>query len=295
MNRKPPLQNHSEFEIELSGTSTETFASTNSVVSRKMQVLPVKMPLIKPKEDLVKAVLQATEKQRLELMENDIVALSSKIVSFAEGRLAKLSEVKPSKKAELLAEQYALAPAFAELILREADRIIGGVEKAVLTLNNGVFTVNAGIDNKNAPKGFVVLWPKNPQRQAEHIRREILRRTGKRVGVLIVDSTVAPLRMGTRGLAIGVAGFEPVRDYRRTRDLFAKEIVMTLHAVADDLASAVHSVMGESVERTPVAIIRGAHVTFADNVNAESMKIKFKDDVYVALLKSRQSSVLKEH
>lgn len=257
-----------------------------------MQVLAVKTPMIRPKDDLVEAILRAIEAQRLELNENDILAVSSKIVSFAEGRLAKLSEVKPSKKAELLAKQYALTPAFAELVLREADRIIGGVRKAVLTLNNGVYTVNAGIDNKNAPEGFVVLWPKNPQLQAERIRDEIVRRANKRVGVLIVDSSIAPGRMGTRGVAIGVAGFEPVKDYRKTWDLFGKNIVMTLHAVADDLASAAHIVMGESTERTPIAIIRDAPVTFTDAADAQSMKIPLKDDIYTALLKPRRRSAL---
>jgi coenzyme F420-0:L-glutamate ligase/coenzyme F420-1:gamma-L-glutamate ligase len=253
-----------------------------------MHVLPVKTPLVKPGDDLVRVVLQSMRNQGLELFDNDVLVLSSKIVSFAEGRLAKLSDVTPSRKAKLLAKKYSLAPAFAELILREADRLVGGVAKAVLTLNDGVFTVNAGIDNKNAPKGFAVLWPKNLQRQAEHIRKEILRHTNKLIGVLIIDSTVAPLRMGTRGLAIAVAGFEPVKDYRGTRDLFRKEIAMTLHAVADDLASAAHSVMGESVERTPAAVVRGARVTFTDEANAESMKIAFEKCVYMGLPKPRR-------
>jgi coenzyme F420-0:L-glutamate ligase/coenzyme F420-1:gamma-L-glutamate ligase len=255
-----------------------------------MQVLAVRTSLIKLGDDLIEAVLQSIRKRGLELLDNDVLALSSKIVSFAEGRLARLSDVKSSRRAVLLAKKYALTPAFAELILKEADCVIGGVAKAVLTLNDDVFTVNAGIDNKNAPEGFAVLWPKNPQYQAEYIRKEIVRRTDKRVGVLIVDSAVAPLRMGTRGLAIGVAGFEPVKDYRRTRDLFRKEIVMTLHAVADDLASAAHSVMGESVERTPVAIIRGAPVIFLDKVDTESMKIAFKECIYMGALKPRRCS-----
>jgi coenzyme F420-0:L-glutamate ligase/coenzyme F420-1:gamma-L-glutamate ligase len=253
-----------------------------------MQVLAVKTTLVKSKDDLIKIILQAMRKQGLELSDKDVLALSSKIVSFAEGRLAKLSEVKPSQRAKLLAKRYMLLPAFAELILREADRVVGGVAKAVLTLNHGVFTVNAGIDNKNAPRGYAVLWPVNPQKSAKQIRKEIMRHTKKNIGVLIIDSTVAPLRMGTRGLAIGVAGFEPVKDYRKTRDLFGKEIMMTLHALADDLASAAHSVMGESMERTPVAIIRNAPVVFADKIDAESMKIAFKNCVFMESLKPRR-------
>jgi coenzyme F420-0:L-glutamate ligase/coenzyme F420-1:gamma-L-glutamate ligase len=256
-----------------------------------MHVLAVKTSLVKPGDDLIRVVLRSMRRQGIELLDDDVLAVSSKIVSFAEGRLAKLSDVKPSRKAKLLAKKYTLMPEFAELIFKEADKVVGGVKSAVLTINNGIFTVNAGIDNKNAPKGSAVLWPKNPQRQAEHIRREIVRRTSKRVGVLIVDSAVVPLRMGTRGLAIGVAGFEPVKDYRKTHDLFRRKIVMTLHAVADDLASAAHCVMGESVERTPVAVIRGAPVAFADKVDADSMKIAFNECVYLGSLKPRLRSI----
>jgi coenzyme F420-0:L-glutamate ligase len=254
-----------------------------------MQVLPVQTPLIRAANDLVKVVLEAIQKQGLELRDDDVLVLSSKIVSSAEGRLVKLSEVEPSKKAKRLAKLYALTPAFAELILQEADRIVGGVKKAVLTLNDDVFTVNAGIDNKNAPKSYAVLWPKNPQQSAERIRKEIARRVGRQVGVLIVDSTVAPLRWGTRGLAIGVAGFEPVKDYRKTRDLFGKEVLITLHAVADDLASAAHAVMGEATERTPIAIIRDAPVTFTEKVDANKMKIAFKDCIYMGSFKPKRT------
>lgn len=253
-----------------------------------MEIFPIKTPLIKPKDDLVDIVLKAIRKQRLELRENDILALSSKIVSIAEDRLARLSEVKPSRKAKLLAKRYALAAEFAELVLREADCVVGGVVKALLTLNDGVFTVNAGIDNKNAPKGYAVLWPKDPQKSAEQIQRGITCHIKKTIGVLIVDSTVVPLRWGTRGLAIGVAGFEPVKDYRKTCDLSGKEIVMTIHAVADDLASAAHTVMGESVECTPVAIIRYAPVVYADRISVGAMKIASKNCVYMASFRARR-------
>ncbi|MGQ9566368.1 MAG: coenzyme F420-0:L-glutamate ligase [Candidatus Bathyarchaeales archaeon] len=259
-----------------------------------MQVIALKTPQIKPRDDLIGTIIVAMKKQRLKFLDDDVVALSSKIVSFAEGRLVKLDEIKPSKEARHLAKKYALAPAFAELVFQEANHLLGGVKRAVLTLNNGVFTINAGIDNKNAPRGYAVLWPKNPQQSAERIRKEITQRVGKRVGVLIVDSTVEPLRWGTRGLAIGVAGFEPVKDYRRRCDLFGKEIVITLHAVADDLASAAHLVMGEADEHTPVAIIREAPVTFVDKINAETMKIAFKDCVYMGAFKLKLANKRKK-
>lgn len=246
-----------------------------------MQIFAIKTQLIKPRDDLVTVLLEALQRESLELENRDVLAISSKAVASADGRLIELKTVSPSRKAVELAKKYFLEPEFAELVLREADHVYGGVEKAVLTLKNDVLTVNAGVDHKNAPAGFAAIWPLNPQRRAEQIREEVRNRTGKDVGILIIDSTVAPLRMGTRGMAIGVAGFKPVKDCREQKDLFKKPLLITRHAVADDLASAAHLMMGEAGESTPVALIRGAPVTFAESVYSEEMKIDPEECVYM--------------
>jgi coenzyme F420-0:L-glutamate ligase len=161
-------------------------------------------------------------------------------------------------------------PEFAEIIRQEADRICGGVEKAVLTVKNGILTANAGIDNKNAPNDCVVLWPKDPPKWANHFRQQIESKTGMRIAVLVVDSGLVPLRIGTSGLALAVAGFMPVREYRGRKDLYGKPILITRHAVADDLASAAHLLMGESSERHPIVLIRNAPVDFDGNIYGSS-------------------------
>ncbi|MGB9713445.1 MAG: coenzyme F420-0:L-glutamate ligase, partial [Candidatus Bathyarchaeales archaeon] len=174
-----------------------------------MKLYAIKTRLVKVGDNLVDIILEALKEQNIPLENNDILVLTSKIVAYAEGSLVKLSEVKPSEKAKELAEKFSLQQELAELILQEAEKIYGGVEKAVLTLKNGVLTANAGIDNKNAPIGYVSLWPKNAREVAKSIREEIKRKTDKIVAVLIIDSGLAPLRKGTVGVALAVAGFKP--------------------------------------------------------------------------------------
>ena len=227
-----------------------------------MRLYAVKTEVVKTGESVVEVILESLKKQNLQLEDGDVLALSSKIVSYAEGRVVELSDIKPSEEAKKLAKKFLLKPEFAELVLQEADKIYGGAERAVLTLKNGVLTANAGIDNKNAPVGSVALWPKNAKEWAKRIREEITHRTSKHIAVLIVDSGLVPLRLGTNGLALAVAGFKPVIDLRGKKDIFGKPLAITRHAVADDLASAAHLLMGEVAEKTPIVLIKDAPVVF---------------------------------
>ncbi|MGA3190967.1 MAG: coenzyme F420-0:L-glutamate ligase [Candidatus Bathyarchaeia archaeon] len=259
-----------------------------------MRLIAVKTRVVKAGDDLVELVLEALKSQGLQLENNDVLALTSKVVSFSEGRTVKLSEVKPSEEAKRLAREYSLKPEFAELILREADRVCGGVERAVLTLKNGVMAANAGIDNKNAPSDYAVLWPKDPAASAREVRDRVKSRTGKDVAVIIVDSGLVPLRIGTTGLALAVAGFKPIRDSRGCKDLFGKSIVITRQAVADDLASAAHLLMGEATEKTPLVLIKDAPVDFDGSVyGSADMMMPFKECIFMNTL-GTQSGVKKK-
>jgi len=253
-----------------------------------MQVLAIRTQIFKPGDDLVSFVVKSLRERDIELKNGDILAISSKVVASAEKRIVSLREIRPSEKARELANKHSLEPEFAELVLRESEKIYGGVYKSILTLKNGILTVNAGVDNKNAPVGYVVLWPLNPQNRADEIRKEIKERTGKGIGVVIVDSQVVPLRMGTRGLALAVAGFKPVEDCRDKGDLFRKTLVITRHSIADDLASAAHLLMGETDEQTPVVLIRDAPVSFTEVVNEDEMKISPEECVYMRSFYPRQ-------
>jgi coenzyme F420-0:L-glutamate ligase len=247
-----------------------------------VRLYALKTEEVKTGDNLVEVTLETLKNQNLTLENDDILAFTSKIVAYAEGRLVKLAEVKPSESANQLARKFSLQPEFAELILREADKIYGGVEKAVLTLKGGILTANAGIDNKNAPPGSAVLWPLNPREWARKTREEVKRKTGKKIGVLIVDSSLVPLRIGTSGLALAVAGFKPIRDTRGERDLYGKPLTITRHAVADDLASAAHLLMGEAAEKTPIVLIKDAPVDFDETAyGSEEMMMPSDECIFM--------------
>lgn len=247
-----------------------------------MRLYAIRTRTVKVGDDLVKIILASLKEQNLQLEDNDILVVTSKIIAVSEGRIAKLSDVTPTGKAKKLAKQFSLQPEFAELILREADKIYGGVEKAVLTLKNGVLTANAGIDNKNAPNGYVVLWPSNPKKWAVHAREEIRSRTGAKIAILVIDSGLVPLRKGTMGLALATAGFQPVKDCRGENDIYGKPLTITQRAIADDLASAAHLLMSEVAEKTPLILIKDAPVDYDDGVyDSADMMMPFNECIFM--------------
>lgn len=250
-------------------------------LGKQVQLFAISTKLIAPKDNLVDALLEAIKEQGLELQNSDLLAIASKAVALAQNRIVKLDAVEPSEEAEALAKRYRLEPSFAEVVLREAEKIYGGVSKALLTLKSGALVANAGVDRKNAPEGCAILWPSKPDEAAEKIRREILAKTGRRVGVLIIDSKVSPLRMGTTAMAIGVAGFKPIKDCRVERDLYGKRIYITRHALADDLASAAHLLMGETTAKTPAVLIRDAPVITSKETDSSSMTIPAKQCLFM--------------
>jgi len=247
-----------------------------------MQLFGIRTRLIKPKDNLVGVILEALNRQGLTIDDGDVLIFASKVVSVAQGRLTRLDTIKPSEEAKRLAEKYALDSRFAEVVLSEADEVYGGVSGALLTLKDGVLIANAGVDRKNAPVGFVVLWPENPHKTAEKIKAEILERAGRRIGVLIVDSRVTPLRMGTTGIAIGIAGFSPIRDCRAKKDLYGKEVWITRHALADDLAGAAHLVMGETEARMPAVLAKQVPISLAEEADPALLLIAARECLFMS-------------
>ncbi len=247
-----------------------------------MIVYPIRSNLAKPGDSVPELFSDELARNRLRLKTRDVVAVSSKIVGIAERRIRYLENVKPGSKAKSLARKYSLTAAFAQAVLDEADMVVGGVEGALLTVKNGDAVANAGIDRKNAPEGAVVLWPRNADISAKNIRRSILRKSGKNVGVVIVDSRVSPLRLGTTGFAIGCAGFEPIEDIRGRVDLFGRQIEITVRAIADGVAAAAQLVMGEAADRIPFAIVRDAPATFGSGQSIRSAKLAWNQCLYMS-------------
>jgi coenzyme F420-0:L-glutamate ligase len=208
--------------------------------------------------DLTPEIIYSVENEGEKIRDGDIIAVSSKFISMSKGRYVKLDEVRISKKAKNLATKLDMDAAIAQLVLLEADEILGGVSGFALTMKNGVIAPNAGIDRSNAPPGHVMLYSKDSYKDAEDLKKEIFQLTEKRVGVLVTDSRLMPLRMGTTGLAIGIAGFEPLLDERGKSDLFGNVLKVTRRSLADQMAASVQILMGEADEGFPIIIIRSS-------------------------------------
>ena len=247
-----------------------------------MRIIPIKTPLIKKGDNIVNIFLGLIQEEGLNIEDGDIVAFADKIIAISEGRFVNFGEVKPSKKAKSLAEKYMLEPGFVELVIQESDGgIYGGVPRALLTIKNDIIIANAGMDHKNAPGNTTSLWPSNPDETAAKLRGEIEARTGKKIGVILVDSHVVPMRMGTLGFALGIAGFRPVKDCRGLKDLYGKPLRITRINLADELAAAAHFLMGETDERVPIVIVRGSNVEITDNYDPREIVIPKEECLFM--------------
>jgi coenzyme F420-0:L-glutamate ligase/coenzyme F420-1:gamma-L-glutamate ligase len=249
-----------------------------------MQLFGIHTRLIEPKDNLVNVLLDGLRRQKISMEDRDVLVIASKAVAVVQSRLVRLSSTKPSERAKKIAEKCNLEPSFVEVVLREAEHVYGGISGALLTLKNNVLIPNAGVDHKNAPRGYAVLWPEKPHESAEKIRNEISKRTGKRVGVLIIDSRVTPLRMGTTGVAIGMAGFDPIRDCTSDKDLYGNPLLITRHALADDLASAAHLIMGEANGLIPAVLVKNVPADFNEEVDLDSARISAKECLFMSCI-----------
>ncbi|MGQ9759418.1 MAG: coenzyme F420-0:L-glutamate ligase [Candidatus Methanomethylicaceae archaeon] len=251
-----------------------------------MQIFGIKTPLIKPGDDLVSITIECSKTSGTPIQDKDIVVYSAKVVGVSQGRLLALSKVKPSERAKELSDRYHMDPSFAEVVLRESEVILGGVEYALLTIKRGVIIANAGVDQSNAPPGYVALWPEDPQKSAEELRRRF-REEGPDVSVLITDSRTLPMRMGNSSVALGVSGFRPIEDLRGRKDLYGRPMRIKRLAVADNLASAAQLVMGETSESTPIAVIRGAKVEYGEGFKIEEALIPMNECLIMHLFEKK--------
>lgn len=224
----------------------------------RLEVVGVEgLPEVRPGDDLAVLIVDAAARQGTPLQADDVLVITQKIVSKAEGRTVALAEVSPSPEAERLAAQIGKDPRLTEVILRESVRIVRWREGVIITeTRHGFVCANAGIDASNVGEGYVALLPEDPDRSAARIREGILRRTGLPVAVVISDTFGRPWREGHTNVAVGVAGMRPFVDYVGQTDPHGYELRVSTLAVADELAAAGELVMGK-LSRVPVALVRG--------------------------------------
>ncbi|WP_420630178.1 coenzyme F420-0:L-glutamate ligase [Candidatus Leptofilum sp.] len=220
------------------------------------------IPYVQPGDNLADLILKALAQAEMTLADGDVLAIAQKIVSKAEGRLVCLADVQPSKRALEVATQTDKDPRVVELILQESDEI-SRMRPGVLIVRHrlGFTSANAGIDRSNVAQSdedeTVLLLPVDPDASAAKLRDEIRARLGVQVGVVITDSHGRPFRMGTVGVAIGVAGLPALWDKRGEPDLYGYELQHTDIGVADEIAAAAGLLMGQAAEGMPVVLVRG--------------------------------------
>ncbi len=242
------------------------------------------MPLICLGDNLADILLASLQIARITLDDGDILVVSQKIVSKAEGRLVNLATVTPSKEAIELAKRSEKDPRLVELILRESKEVLRVRPGTIIVEHRlGFICASAGIDHSNVrgedgnPEDWVLLLPEDPDRSALEIRRKIKVATGNRIGVMIIDSHGRAWRLGTIGTAIGISGLPAVVDKRGWQDLFGYRLKITIVAAADELAAAASLVMGEAAEGIPAVHVRGFPYPLRESSLNELIRSKEND------------------
>jgi coenzyme F420-0:L-glutamate ligase / coenzyme F420-1:gamma-L-glutamate ligase len=225
-------------------------------------------------------IAESAKKQGTPIQPHDVIVVTHVVVSKSEGNIVNLDEVKPSQRAIELAKQTHKDPALVEVILQETKEIVRIGPNSIITESlNGCISANAGVDRSNVSGDRnVVPLPKNPNGTAAGLRKEIMHISGaSEVAVIVSDTHGRPFRNGEINIAVGYAGFKPIRDRRGEKDLFGYVLRIKQTAVADELASAAELVIGQADEGIPAAIIRGYNYTANEEQTTSLIRAKEKD------------------
>lgn len=218
------------------------------------------IPLVRAGDDLLPLILDGVERAQWTLQAGDVLVISSKIVSKAEGRFVRLADVQPSELAQQYAQQTGKDPRLVEVILQES-RSVSRVSRGVLVTEHrlGFISANAAIDQSNVDETQerVLLLPLDPDASARQLRDRLQNTVGVSPAIIISDTHGRPFRLGNVGAAVGIAGMEALLDQRGDHDLFGRELVATVQGYADLVASAAHLLCGEAAEGRPVILLRG--------------------------------------
>ncbi len=253
-----------------SDSSEEIKPETNS---NTIEIIPVSgLPIITQGDNLAQLILRTMKKKRQEIKKGDIVAIAHTVVSIAEGKLVQSTDVNVSPKAERLALLNERKPQKIQTALNEACEIIREEPVLITRTKHGLITDMSGVDESNAPEGYYVLLPEDPDKSANEISRLLSQMYGFEVPVIIADTQGRPWRRGAVNLAIGVAGMSPFAVNAGQRDLFNRQLKSSLVCIADELAAASELVMGQADEGIPVAIIRGVIWTYSGEVARDILR-----------------------
>ncbi|MEM3938434.1 MAG: coenzyme F420-0:L-glutamate ligase [Desulfurococcaceae archaeon] len=273
-------------------SQTQKESTIERIEKLKVELFGLRLPEIRPGDDLVEAILKAASIDGVKLQDYDVLVVTSKVLSKALGLLVNIEDVKPSRKAYRIARRAGSDPRFVELLLRESDGIVVAVpfkklvEKGVvdvrflseepskavkalelyptifLTIRDGMLWSESGIDTSNHPHGVYSIPPRNLDEIAKQISEEIFRRTGKKVAVVISDTELFP--WGAMDVARGSYGIKPVKMEFGEPDSYGKPKFGGVDNIAFVVSSAAALLMGQRGEGIPVVIVRGLKYEWSD-------------------------------
>jgi coenzyme F420-0:L-glutamate ligase/coenzyme F420-1:gamma-L-glutamate ligase len=230
------------------------------------------LPIVRSGDDVGALLVAALRAPGVGLEPGDAVVVTSKIVSKAEGRTVDLRTVVAGPEALDLAARTEKEPELVELVLRESTAVVRAVPGVLIVRHRLGFTsANAAIDRSNADgtEHTALLMPVDPDASARRVRATLAGAFGVDVVVVVSDTHGRPWRRGNVGVAVGVAGIEPLVDKAGAVDLFGRELKATMIPIADQLAGAAALVSGETDEGLPVVIVRGASISAGDGTSAD--------------------------
>lgn len=244
-------------------------------MSAELRVVPIEgMPEVR-EGDRVGELIAA----RAELRDGDVVVISQKVVSKAEGMVRRLAEVEPSERAREMAGELGKEAALVELVLSESKEVLRAERGVLITeTHHGFVCANAGIDASNLPEdGTVCLLPADPDASASAIRAEL----PAQVGVVIADSFGRAWRLGQAEVAIGCAGLAPLDDWRGREDASGRELSATVIAIADEVAAAADLVRVKD-SGVPAAVVSGLDrwVLAEDGPGASALRRPRSEDLF---------------
>lgn len=233
-----------------------------------LQVQAIKTNLFHANDNLIDFIM--THIPRKQVQEKMLIAITSKIVSLAEGCLISKNQIDK-----------------ASLVKKEADVFLGEVgHGCFLTIKENLFIPSAGIDESNSENGDYIVYPKDPSLSAHRIWSTLRKNWEiKNLGIILTDSHTSPLRQGVTGICLSYWGFEPVKNMVGTKDLFGRELQMTKMNLADGLAATAVMVMGEGSESQPLAIITGTDLKFSETCNPKDLHMPLEQDLYYPFFK----------
>lgn len=242
-------------------------------MTAEVRIIPVRgVGEVRPGDDLAQLLLAALDAAGQMFAPGDVLVITQKVVSKAEGRLVDPARVEPSAFARQVAAQGRKDAAYYEVVLRESRRIVKMASGVLITeTHHGLICANSGVDESNVAGGQIVaLLPRDPDASAARLRAAIREATGVTVAVIISDTFGRPWREGQVNVAIGCAGIAPLNDYAGVSDPYGYTMQATLIAIADELASAAELVMGK-IDGVPAAIVRGYAYTLSEEATARRL------------------------